>query len=295
MRKVLSSHSEVAHYWANRTTSEGRAGNMFFCDGKIYSYGSHFCIARILPSGTVAFTTRDYSVSTSKHKSIAQSAARHLAIVYCSDPADSARQNMERAREAVRQALVSSGAPRIRQATRDAHKARALRIAENANAYLAALPEDERLSLVRIDTSALEAVRADLERAEEARRKIEAEARAARTAELAESLAEWRAGSVIARSGFHSIAPALRVSADGSTVQTSHGAEIPMDDARKLWPLILQMRAGQREFSPGEPVGHYRLSKIRKDGSIVVGCHDIAFSEIERIAHALGLLETEGA
>jgi hypothetical protein len=42
-------------------------------------------------------------------------------------------------------------------------------------------------------------------------------------------------------------------------------------------------------------VGHYRLTKIRGDGSMVVGCHDIPYSEIEMIARQLGLKQEQTA
>lgn len=289
MRKVLRDNAQVAHYWANGFQSEGRAGNMFFEGARIYSYGRHFCIARMLPNDAVAFTTRDYSVNTMRHKSEVRSAIRQQRIVYCHDPADSARQNMAYARHAIRDALLASERPRIRQTTRDAHKARALALADNANAYLGALPEEERQGQEPINTGALENVRAELERAEEAAREIADEQRRARHGDLLESLEQWRRHEVYVRTGLYELPPALRLSQGGSEVETSHGARIPVTDARKLWALIQRAREGRRDFTPGEPVpvGAYRLTKIRADGSIVVGCHDIAFAEIERIAVAL--------
>ena len=59
-----------------KSTDEGKANNMFFENDVIYSYGHHFPIARIYRiTGIAKFTTRKYSVTTAKHKSIAR---RHL-------------------------------------------------------------------------------------------------------------------------------------------------------------------------------------------------------------------------
>lgn len=282
----------AVRYWANQIQSTGAAGNVFFRDGRIYSYGMHFCIARILPSGAVAVTTRGYSPSTRRHISKVSHAVTHRAVVYCNDPSDSALQNLQNARHAIADELARAEKPRIREATRITHRGNALRIAEQANAYLAALPADEVAPALPIDTSALESVRAELTVAEQAREVLRIEQQKQRAADLAESLQKWRTGALFTRTGLYEITPALRLSADRSAVETSHGAEIPVSDALKLWPMVQAARAGQREFTPGEPLGAYRLSKIRADGSIVVGCHDIPYSELEGIAVSLGLLET---
>jgi hypothetical protein len=75
MRKVFSSHSEVAKVWAQRSQSEGRATNVFFEGDTIYSWGRHFAMARWFKheqtgEPAVLVTTDTYSVSTSKHQSI---------------------------------------------------------------------------------------------------------------------------------------------------------------------------------------------------------------------------------
>ncbi len=67
MRTVLSSHSEVAHFWANRIQSEVHSGNVFFEGDSIYSYGTHFELARRVKPHVVLFNPESYSSSTSKH------------------------------------------------------------------------------------------------------------------------------------------------------------------------------------------------------------------------------------
>lgn len=82
MKKVFSSHSEVAHIWAQQTQNEGSASRMFFENGTIYSYGRHFPIATI-EGDTVLFTKRNYSSSTTKHKWKAHQAVSDKTIIYC--------------------------------------------------------------------------------------------------------------------------------------------------------------------------------------------------------------------
>lgn len=64
---------EVAHLWMHKAQSDARNGSNFYFEGDtIYSYGSHFPIARHVTSKSgrkhaILFTTRGYSVTTSKH------------------------------------------------------------------------------------------------------------------------------------------------------------------------------------------------------------------------------------
>lgn len=88
MRKVLKNHSEVAHVWANRTQDEGRAsdGRIFFENGKIYSYGHHFCIARWV-GDNVLFTYQKYSSSTAKHINYVRRAIPYgTPVIMCYSP-----------------------------------------------------------------------------------------------------------------------------------------------------------------------------------------------------------------
>ena len=74
MRNVLKNHSEVAHYWANKVQTSGKACNMFYNNETIYSYGHHFPIAKHINNNLILFTSKGYSISTSKHLGITRSA-----------------------------------------------------------------------------------------------------------------------------------------------------------------------------------------------------------------------------
>lgn len=76
---TFSNRHEVAHKWAHRACEEGRTshGNFYFEGPTIYSYGSHFPIARHVNGRFgrgVLFTTRTYSVTTGGHCSIVRRA-----------------------------------------------------------------------------------------------------------------------------------------------------------------------------------------------------------------------------
>src|SRR5437868_1317507 len=86
-REVFKGH-EIAHLWAHRTQSRARVstGNFYFEGATIYSYGSHFPIARFidLPNGktVVLFRNTSRSVTTSSHQSAVRSALANDITVF---------------------------------------------------------------------------------------------------------------------------------------------------------------------------------------------------------------------
>lgn len=79
-KKSFFGAGDIPHLWAHRTQDEtrNRQGNLYFTADTIYSYGSHFPIARHLVNGAgeraVLFTTATYGVTTSGHCSAVRSA-----------------------------------------------------------------------------------------------------------------------------------------------------------------------------------------------------------------------------
>jgi hypothetical protein len=292
MRKTLKDTAEVCHYWANKVQSEGTAGNVFFDGDYIYSYGRHFAMARHLPDGVVAISNRRYSNSTARHQSLMRQAARHLKVVRCHDPAASARENRGSAESAITDALVAALAPRIKQSTRDSHRSRAVALADQFNDYLRALPRGEwtgvkPLKMPAPDAPRLRALAADREavRQQETVRRLEMHEADKRT--VAENLEIWRQGAP-RRYLANGLPVALRIA--GDEVQTSHGASIPLEAAKALWPMVRRAMRCDKDIGLHHKLGVYHLSLIRADGSIVVGCHDIAYTELQAMATALHLV-----
>lgn len=71
MKTVFQSNSELAHVWANQLQTEGKANSMFFQGPVIFSYGTHYEIARFVTANNgqkVCFVNSNgYSSSTAKH------------------------------------------------------------------------------------------------------------------------------------------------------------------------------------------------------------------------------------
>ena len=87
MRNVLSSNSEVTHFFANNLQSKGKTsnGNLFFENNKIYSYGYHYILGEKLKGGAMFINDRGYSSSTGKHISMLGGSSRHLVKFYYMD------------------------------------------------------------------------------------------------------------------------------------------------------------------------------------------------------------------
>lgn len=84
IKKVFSSSQQIPHLWAHQTQDEARSSNLFFKGKSIYSYGYHYELGRLIEykGKTVALVnTTGYSVTTSKHISMALSATSHLPTV----------------------------------------------------------------------------------------------------------------------------------------------------------------------------------------------------------------------
>lgn len=302
MRKVLKSHREVAHFFANNVQEEARAGNMFFEHGKIYSYGRHFVIARRLPNDTIVWSNRGYSASTNQHKALVKRAMLPgTRVVYCYDADVPASANKHAAEMQIQEQLSIIKSPkRLHQKTRDAASMETVRIANEFNAYLEALPDDEKQytpPFVVTSDNHEGLARYMLERVEAENRATEERNAAVRENALAH-LAKWRRfDPVVGYGNLHTLPVALRI--NGANIETSHGANIPLRFAPLVWSWVQRARAegAMENLFGGNPnpvrLGVYTLTKVRADGSIVVGCHDIAYSELLAVAKQLGFNTTE--
>ncbi len=129
-KKEVYHASELVHVWARQTQEYGRNshGNFYFRGSEIYSYGSHFCIAKIIKKpkadgtgGVVLVTTRTYSNTTSAQVWATKAAVRHMKNVECYYPEDEnpGRNYKEFAEQIKSHLSVIESAGKIRQNTKD--------------------------------------------------------------------------------------------------------------------------------------------------------------------------------
>lgn len=305
MKKVVSSQA-VTHLWAHRQQESARNsnGSLYFYGDTIFSYGAHFPIARHLDSGAIAVTTGRYSATTDGHVALVRRAIPdHEVTIFVDNPrmpADAADRDRAEGRAL---SLLASASKRRSPALKDNDQASALGVAMHFNLYAQAVGSSERIALTPIAEADLAAMRLSAVRREQLAAADARRDQANADARLAEQVKRWRNFEPTSGHDIRNASTALRMyrnsvalgGLNNMFIETSRGAVIPATDAARLWPIIRRVMDGERDYEVGMKLGAYRLTQIRQDGSIVVGCHDIAFAEIERIAEALALVQTEVA
>jgi hypothetical protein len=294
MKTVFNSHNEAAHIWASRSQASGRAGNVFFENDVIYSYGRHFPVAKFGDDGvTVLFTNRGYSNSTGKHKSLIRGAIPcDYRVIYCDDPTRSHQHNLDVWARTVER-LRADFAAKTHKMTRGNIAVEIFKTCESAIEYCLAMRigtppwVNETNDEVTARDYVYELAKARDAKKEAAR--IEREKLAA--IDAGDRIALWQAGENVPQNGFQYCATVLRLNAD--QIQTSRGAQIPVADALKLWPLLVRVKQSGKTLEAGLhqiQLGAYRFNSF--DGAtLIVGCHSIAWDQIEKMADQLNLLE----
>ena len=263
-------NQQLAHLWANQSKESGK-GSCFFFNGKtIYSYGHHFPIATLFThpeTGRTCYLYNGarYSVSTSKHQGYVRSAASHLTGY------------------TVKQCHLTS------------QPKSAAELNEWCNEYRdhAKQKEDQAKQYKR-------------DRARQQR-----QAKAAREKAIANypsDLLAWRNGGTLPSLAIERPV-ALRLIDGGKRIETSKRAIVPSCIAKKAWPIlrdaVAREIANPSDFAwqpffslPELNWGDYKGVSLRRIAlgspiTLTVGCHDIPWDEIELMAQALGIAETQ--
>lgn len=286
--KTVFNNKQLAHVWASNSQVEGsNPGQSFYFNAEgIFSYGSHFMIAKRINPSTVVMTTRSYGNATAKQMSYVRNAVSHLKVVYCEHPENSVLQNKSAALCSMDTRLKELHRKGIRDTTKVKIKAEAQSIAVTFNEYLAAVGDPD-VQPIPVDADLEEQLKAMyLEQEQVAIRKAREDGKAAVI-----RLEAWKRGENPAQRGFGDLPVALRVK-DMSVIQTSHGAEIPLSAAPRLWKLVCGVKKEGADFSyTNIRLGHYPLNTIKSNGDIVVGCHNISYEELQRMALELGYIK----
>jgi hypothetical protein len=309
-KKHVFDTGEIPHLWAHRTQEEARnrQGNLYFTGDTIYSYGSHFPIARHVVSEAgeraVLFTTATYSVTTSSHCSAVRSAIPSGIPVFhvpnvCHGrysgselTADDHGGNLADYTERIEKHVITSARARSSYAKEWNHD-RAVRLRDEAFTYCAfvGLPVPNISEVPELDSNALTAIRKReakraAERAEQTKRE-----RAEALVRQQELITKWRAGEY---SGcLYDVPAMLRIG--GNEVVTSRGARFPVSHAKRALAFVRKVRAsGQAYVRNGRTIhlGPYALDRIEANGTVKAGCHVVSWQEIERIAPALDAVPT---
>ena len=291
MKTVFTNSGEVSHIWAYRRQPDARCRNTFVEGDWYYSYGRHYLIGRHLPEGYVAINAEENSATTNRHVREAAYAVRHLKVLRVFHP-ELDGGDRQRTTNKI-DILMRRASTRVKAELRDSDLNAARKLQDDFNEFLRlTAPSQPPLAVFTTDPHRLAELKAAALAEMKAEHAREKERQRLKAMTDAEKIAAWRAGQGHAPYGCGTL---LRVNEAAGCIDTSHSAHIPTSDAKRLWPAILEVKAGGIDMPFERPLGLYELRLIRADGSIVVGCHDIPWSELEGIAKQLGLLNVEEA
>ena len=297
---------EIPHLWAHGTQDDARnrQGNLYFEGDTIYSYGSHFPIARHVVNKAggraVLFTTASYSVTTSGHCSAVRSAIPSGIAIFrvpevypntCTVK-EAHERNLKHYAETTEEHVAKCARSRS-SFNKEWHHKQAEELRKEALAYCAffRLPKPNIKPIPALNSKLLEKMRKlEAQRAAEKAEQTKRE-RAEAIARQQELISKWRAGRYSAC--LYDVPAMLRL--EGNDVVTSLGVRFPVSHAKRALASVRKVReSGQTYIRNGHTIhlGHYAIDRIEPDGTVKAGCHVVSWQEIERIAPVLDSIST---
>ena len=268
----------IAHLWfhahVDQEHARNAANNFYFQGAVIYSYGDHFPIAVRLTGGQVLFTSRSYSVTTARHIArVRQAITPGTPVFYADNPM--ARPDDIGVEHATLVATAREALAASKNKAQTVIRWRALKaVIANANAF-AAFAKLRANHKLPANAAELDELHREYFAGVEARR-------LKRTEPSPERTAQWREGS-LPNSGLPDAAPTmLRIV--GENVETSKGAEFPLDHARKAAAYLGPRLASGEIFTANGRVlrlGVFTIDSLDECGTLRAGCHIIQKAELE--------------
>lgn len=282
MKRVFTNSNDVIHLFAQQTQTDARANNVFFNNTtKLYSYGHHYLLAEVLPSNTIIINDSGYSVTTSKHISQVRYATRQFSQFFITEiDIDNVVAEIERLKgklanarkpeiyineifsrfEALTQWMTYTKVNRLK------HKHKLLR------------SDSKFKKLERF----YDALRNDSSNIKE---KLHEQATKERKLKIAKDKRELK----VALKKFNNYESSsfrigsedyLRVSEDGTKIESSQGIRIDIEEGRKLY------RAIEKGIDvKGHRVDNYTVKSL--NGVLTIGCHSINVVNMHKVGKSI--------
>lgn len=287
IKQVFSSNAQLCHVWASETQETGRANNVFFNSSEIYSYGYHFLAAKIYTNERgekfALMNECRYSVSTAKHlRDIRSALIGRMKYVEVPNPSNiNDKQNEEYFLDKISEELGNIFNSRVQYASRHY-----LSLIVEYNLFLS-FRDGKNVKLFDLDSETKETIeflireKVAKSKTREIERQVKLEKeRQARLLEYADELKLWplnKNTKNIPYDLFSSEYDLIRIASNGTDVETSRGAIVPLSHATRLLNLVLtgQARVGDR-------VGHFTLDEINEE-TLTIGCHTINIEQAKTV------------
>lgn len=285
--------SELFHRYANGYRDNCRVGNVSIQGGRIYSYNLEICDEI---KGTYILHYSDSTATTNGHIAELRSALSHQKVTHVPNVENVGRSHAQ-LYDMISAMLKEASTARTRKESILAELAGKL---DDFNQFAALKGSEFHFDIAEVISRNMNEIAAAKK---EEQKKLLAQKKDRLEWERAgreQQLEKWRAGSSTYGRSLRDLPCALRLRpGDGASqlsdnlclVETSHGASITVEEAKTLWKVI--QRAMKKHDDPakrGIKVGNYTLTKIKENGDVVIGCHDISYSEMEGIAKQLELV-----
>lgn len=277
MKKVFSNSDEVIHIFAQQSQSEGTnsSRNVFFeRDTKLYSYGYHYLLCEFIDNKTVMINDTGYSVTTSKHvHQVRYATSQYKQFFKTETDID----------------LVHSEVLRLKNRLAKANKPELyikpiLALWESLNEFLVwskakRYKSNAKYKEIKKITTALNDDSEGFKDKLNALAKKQAKAKAAKDKKnLKEALTKFENYEINSfRVGDKDF---LRISADGTKVETSQRVSIKIENALSLYKMI------DRGINiAGKQIEHYKVTSI--NGTLKIGCHNINIDSVHKVGKML--------
>lgn len=297
--KTVFGNSELFHHFGRQGEGHNSKASMSFGGSVAYSYGT--AIGQLVgPTDgirSIVFNDGSYSVTTSKHQRELQQAMTWLDKAYfCPEVpwgiknlAEYWRDNPKLLREQFNKKIHEAHRARVQW-----KKENYWHTARNYQAFSVLLgdlfPKKKLQPLptleAGISTELFAKVTAEVDKADKL---YWANEKRKKTIERKKGLAklkEWRAGTI---STYHlpwDVRKPVMLRVVGDEIETSLGAIVPV---KFYWPVRKKIQAvmkrGEYWHRNGKSihVGVYNVDRIEPNGTVHIGCHEVAYGEIARI------------
>lgn len=310
MKKVHDKHS-VAHLWANKIQDQAStpSGNLYFNGDTIYSYGSHFPIARHIKDKPVTgagydvmFTLRTYSVTTTQHLTIVRQASSHLSKLYVwnfpyhNKDQDAHEKNIIKWMGAIRdliKEMATARKPEARMGAIEQHKRNLLKYIDFYGLKLSA---QDKVVISLTDAREYKGM-ADKQAAIEKAYKDKVIKQGAKIAAYVngawksyKNMTEVKEQMPPAKVKLYETYLRLRddvsilLRTDGKEVETSKGVKIPVPVAKRIYTWFISTPPCTGDCN--HKILDYTVT-AKDEKQLIVGCHTIPAAEIKEIATVL--------
>lgn len=267
--KTIFTNSEITHVFAQQTQNEGRTSNngMFFYGKKIYSYGYHYLLAEFIDDNTIVINNSGYSVSTSKHINLVTNATRQYnQYFYLDIDLKNVTYQIKNASEKI-----------IKARKKEVYANIIISKFESLTDFLKKykkvndLKSNEYKEIKKIYNAISKDKDKYIQLAQE-RTKKEQEREKKKFNEALTKFFNYELNYISTKTN----EDFLRISQDGTQIETTQGVKIDIQEAKILYKMIQEGKDIK-----GLRISNYTIISI--NGTLKIGCHKINIKNVHQI------------